>query len=153
MTEYVRGTLPWKDGKRKVRDGYTDLAVAVIKTAVDDYIKVLKLLNDDGISDSSRIKAEDEKRQLERFFHSDHYWLFAGFLETEIDPDVIIRQCGLRAMEKGKSRKKSEAGKNAGSVKKQIRKKTGNTINTRPQKAERKQNEAGKIIIGGYGGA
>ena len=106
MDTVVGGRLPWSDGRKMIRDGYTDLAATIIKTAVDDYIKVLRKINEANGPPDRDATLNREKESLERFFHSQWYELYSGLLETEIDPDVIIYQCGLRAKEEKKTKKK-----------------------------------------------
>ena len=110
----IRGSLPWSDGTRRRDDSYTNLAVMVIKTAVDDYIKTLRGLMKPNIKEQTAIRLNSEKQSLERFFYSEDYEFYSAFMETEVAPDVIIRQCALRAKE---PKKKKPAGRKKGTKK------------------------------------
>ena len=114
ITTAIRGSVPYS-GTNKRDDPYTNLAVMVIKTAVDDYIKVLRDLMKPDLKEQTAMRLNSEKESLERFFYSQDYEFYSGFMETEVAPDVIIRQCALRAKEAKK--KKPVTGRKKGVTK------------------------------------
>ena len=108
---------PWDTGSSAREDPYTELAITVVMTAVDDYIEILKTMLKGDLTDNEIHDCKLEKRRLERFFHSKDYEFYTAFMSTEIDPEVIIKLCPIRAKERleeeirkaeGKRRKKKE---------------------------------------------
>ena len=89
-------------------DPYTELAVAVLMQAVDDYIEVLKTLLKGGLAKSEIRDCEILKKELERFFYSQEYEFYTAFLSTEIDPQALIKHCPIRAKERLEEEKKKE---------------------------------------------
>ena len=89
-------------------DPYTELAVAVLMQAVDDYIEVLKTLLKGGLAKSEIRDCEILKKELERFFYSQEYEFYTAFLSTEIDPQALIKRCPIRAKERLEEEKKKE---------------------------------------------
>ena len=89
-------------------DPYTELAVAVLMQAVDDYIEVLKTLLKGGLTKSEIRDCEILKKELERFFYSQEYEFYTAFLSTEIDPQALIKHCPIRAKERLEEEKKKE---------------------------------------------
>ena len=107
---------PWDTGSSAKDDPYTELAVEVLMVSVEDYIEVLKTLLRGDLSDSEIHDCKLVKRRLEKFFRSKEYEFYAAFLSTEIDPEILIQQCGLRAKERleaelEKEREKEEEAK------------------------------------------
>lgn len=99
MPEMIHGTMAGHDG-----GGYTqyspwlDLAAAIVKTAADDYVKVLRKLWKRTTDIEKKRKLIVEKAELEEFFHSGWF----GML-TDIDPDRLMFQCRITAKEKEKA--------------------------------------------------
>lgn len=91
---------PWHTGSSAKDDPYTELAVEILMVSVEDYIEVLKTLLRCDLSDSEIHDCKLVKRRLEKFFRSKEYEFYAAFLSTEIDPEILIQQCGLRAKER-----------------------------------------------------
>ena len=89
-------------------DPYTELAIAVLMQAVDDYIEVLKTLLKGGLTKSEIRDCEILKKELERFFYSQEYEFYTAFLSTEIDPQALIKRCPIRAKERLEEEKKKE---------------------------------------------
>ena len=89
-------------------DPYTELAAAVLMQAVDDYIEVLKKLLKGGLAKSEIRDCEILKEELERFFYSQKYGFYAAFLNTEIDPQALIKNCPIRAKERLEEEKQKE---------------------------------------------
>lgn len=89
-------------------DPYTELAVAVLMQAVDDYIEVLKKLLKGGLTKSEIRDCEILKEELERFFYSQEYEFYTAFLSTEIDPQALIKHCPIRAKERLEEEKQKE---------------------------------------------
>ena len=89
-------------------DPYTELAVAVLMQAVDDYIEVLKTLLKGGLAKSEVRDCEILKEELERFFYSQEYEFYTAFLSTEIDPQALIKHCPIRAKERLEEEKQKE---------------------------------------------
>ena len=89
-------------------DPYTELAVAVLMQAVDDYIEVLKTLLKGGLAKSEVRDCEILKEELERFFYSQEYEFYTAFLSTEIDPQAPIKNCPIRAKERLEEEKQKE---------------------------------------------
>jgi len=76
---------------------YDELAMAIIKQAVKDYVKVIRMLWDKKLTVVQKRNLMLEKADLEGFFHSDWYeWL------TDINPDKLMAQCRVIAKEKEK---------------------------------------------------
>ena len=113
-TEIIVERPPWDTGGSAKDDPYTRLAVAVVMKAVEDYIEILKMFLKGNLTDTEIREYKLEKRRLEQFFHSKYYDLYTAFLTTEIDPELLIQQCGIRAKERlEEDRKKEEAKKTA----------------------------------------
>ena len=91
---------PWDTGSSAKDDPYTELAVEILMVSVEDYIEVLKTLLRGDLSDSEIHDCKLVKKRLEKFFRSKEYEFYAAFLSTEIDPEILIQQCGLRAKER-----------------------------------------------------
>ena len=107
---------PWDTGSSAKDDPYTELAVEILMVSVEDYIEVLKTLLRGDLSDSEIHDCKLVKKRLEKFFRSKEYEFYAAFLSTEIDPEILIQQCGLRAKERleaelEKEREKEEEAK------------------------------------------
>ena len=107
---------PWDTGSSAKDDPYTELAVEILMVSVEDYIEVLKTLLRGDLSDSEIHDCKLVKQRLEKFFRSKEYEFYAAFLSTEIDPEILIQQCGLRAKERleaelEKEREKEEEAK------------------------------------------
>ena len=110
MDDYyaISASVPWR--KKPEPDPYTSLAASIIKLAVEDYIKVLKAQIKAGGNERKAEMLAGERAVLERFFNSEHYALYSALLENEIDKDVLMQQCMMRAreqveMEKTKKKK------------------------------------------------
>lgn len=99
---------PWNIGSLGRDDPYTELAVEVVMTAVDDYIEILKTLLKGDLTDKEIHKCKLEKRRLERFFRSKDYGFYTAFMSTEIDPEAIIKLCPIRAKERLEEERKKE---------------------------------------------
>ena len=96
MTEMIPGTAVGHERSRSEEySPWFELAAAIVKSAVDDYIKVLRKLWRKTTDIKKKRKLIIEKAELEEFFHSEWY----GML-TDIDPDRLIFECRLRAKEK-----------------------------------------------------
>ena len=89
-------------------DPYTELAVAVLMQAVDDYIEVLKTLLKGGLAKSEVRDCEILKEEVERFFYSQEYEFYAAFLSTEIAPQALIKHCPIRAKERLEEERQKE---------------------------------------------
>ena len=105
MQEMMKASLPWSDGMRARDDPHKELAITVIRIAVDDYIKVLKNFMKDPDKQTDPVMLA-KKQELERFFRSENYEFYAAFMETEVDPEVLIKQCHLRAKERLEAEKR-----------------------------------------------
>lgn len=81
---------------------YKELAAAVVKHAASDYVKALRGLMREGISDEKRKSLTHEKEEVERFFRSGWYELL-----VDIDPDHLMKGCRMLAWEKEKKRLKN----------------------------------------------
>ena len=148
-TDIIVERPPWDTGDSAKDDPYTRLAVAVVMKAVEDYIEILKMFLKGNLADSEILEGKLEKRRLEQFFRSKYYDLYTAFLTTEIDPELLIKQCSIRAKERLEEERKEEEVKRAAekvenkekkSAKKQATKKAAK----KRQKA-RKYNETEKI--------
>lgn len=94
----TRGTMAGHDSCASMHSPWLDLAAAIVKTAADDYVKVLrKLWRKSAKPEDIRKKRKliAEKAELEDFFHSGWY----GTL-TDIDPEKMIYQCRIMAKAK-----------------------------------------------------
>ncbi|MFR7820230.1 hypothetical protein [Candidatus Pseudoruminococcus sp.] len=91
---------PWNTGSSAREDPYTELAITVVMTAVDDYIEMLKALFKGSLTDKEIHECKLEKRSLEKFFRSKDYEFYTAFMSTEIDPEAIIKLCPIRAKER-----------------------------------------------------
>ena len=140
---------PWDSGGSARDDPYTRLAVAIVMKAVEDYIAILKTFLKGNLTDTEIHEYKLEKRRLEQFFYSKYYDLYTAFLTTEIGPEILIKQCGIRAKERlEEERKKEEAKKAAEKLenkeKKSAKKQATKKAAKKRQKA-RKYNETEKI--------
>lgn len=94
----IHGTMAGYDsGGYSADSPYLDLAAAIVKTAADDYIKLLRKLWSRKPDIQQKRKLIVEKAELEEFFHSGWYEAL-----TDIDPDRLMYQCKMNAMEKEK---------------------------------------------------
>ena len=149
-TEIIVERPPWDTGGSARDDPYTRLAVAIVMKAVEDYIAILKTFLKGNLTDTEIHEYKLEKRRLEQFFHSKYYDLYTAFLTTEIDPELLIKQCGIRAKERlEEDRKKEEAKKAAEKVenkgKKSAKKQaTKKAVKQAVKKAARKRQKARK---------
>ena len=112
-TEIIVERPPWDTGGSAKDDPYTRLAVAVVMKAVEDYIEILKMFLKGNLTDTEIHEGKLEKRRLEQFFHSKYYDLYTAFLTTEIDPEILIQQCGIRAKERLEEERNKEEAKKA----------------------------------------
>ena len=95
----IHGTMAGHDGGGySAYSPYLDLAAAIVQTAVDDYVKILRKLWNGKLDISRKRKLIVDKAELEDFFHSEWYEML-----TDIDPDRLIYQCRLLAKEKEKT--------------------------------------------------
>ena len=76
----IRGTMAGHESGYGMPSPWLDLAAAIVKTAADDYVRVLRKLWRRSTG------AEDVRRTL-----------------TDIDPDRLIYQCRITAREKEKA--------------------------------------------------
>ena len=118
-------------------DPYTELAVAVLMQAVDDYIEVLKTLLKGGLAKSEVRDCEILKEELERFFYSQEYEFYTAFLSTEIDPQALIKHCPIRAKERLEEEKQKEEEK----AKKAAEKAAEKAAQEQAEKAVQEQSE------------
>ena len=94
----IHGTMAGHDsGGYNADSPYLDLAAAVVKTAADDYIKILRKLWSRKLELHQKRKLIVKKAELEEFFHSSWYEML-----TDIDPDRLMYQCKLCAKEREK---------------------------------------------------
>jgi hypothetical protein len=94
----IHGTMAGHDGIGYSTDSpILDLAAAIVKAAVDDYVKTLRNLWSRNLDISRKRKLIIEKTELEEFFHSSWYEML-----TDIDPDFLVYQCKILAKEKEK---------------------------------------------------
>ena len=94
----IHGTMAGHDGIGYSADSpILDLAAAIVKAAVDDYVKTLRNLWSRNLNISRKRKLIIEKTELEEFFHSSWYEML-----TDIDPDFLVYQCKILAKEKEK---------------------------------------------------
>ena len=91
---------PWDTGSSAREDPYTELAITVVMTAVEDYIEILKTMLKGDLTDNEIHDCKLEKRRLEKFFRSKDYEFYTAFMSTEIDPEDIIKLCPIRAKER-----------------------------------------------------
>ena len=94
----IHGMMAGHEPSAGVYSPWLDLAAAIVKTAADDYVKVLrKLWRKSARPEDIRKKRYliAEKAELEDFFHSAWYETL-----TDIDPDKLIYQCRLTARAK-----------------------------------------------------
>ena len=76
---------------------YDELAMAIVKQAVKDYVKVIRKLWDKKLTVVQKRNLMLQKADLEGFFNSGWYeWL------TDINPDKLMAQCRVIAKEKEK---------------------------------------------------
>ena len=110
----IHGTMAGHDGIGYSADSpILDLAAAIVKAAVDDYVKTLRNLWSRNLDISRKRKLIIEKTELEEFFHSSWYEML-----TDIDPDFLVYQCKILA--KGKEKKAIER-ENMKRIKQKIR--------------------------------
>ena len=111
MDEYysIKASVPWR--QKSQPDPYTSLAASIIKSAVEDYIRVLKSQIKAGGNERKAEALAGERAVLERFFNSEHYALYSALLENDIDKDVLMKQCMLRAREQVKKETSKKTGK------------------------------------------
>lgn len=94
----MHGTMAGHDGGGySMYSPYLDLAAAIVKTAAEDYIKLLRKLWSRKLDIRQKRKMIVEKAELEEFFHSGWYETL-----TDIDPDRLMYQCKMLAKEKEK---------------------------------------------------
>lgn len=94
----MHGTMAGHDGGGySMYSPYLDLAAAIVKTAAEDYIKLLRKLWSRKLDIRQKRKLIVEKAELEEFFHSGWYETL-----TDIDPDRLMYQCKMLAKEKEK---------------------------------------------------
>ena len=105
----ISASVPWH--KKPEPDPYTSLAASIIKSAVEDYIKVLKAQIKAGDNERKVEALAGERAVLERFFNSEHYALYSALLENDIDKDVLMKQCMFRAREQVEMEKTKRQGK------------------------------------------
>ena len=106
---HITARQPWDTGPSSGGDPYGELAISVVLQAVEDYIKALKMLIKGGLTADEEADCEIEKEQLERFFRSQDYVFYTAFMSSEIDGEVIIKNCAVRAKEQlDEERKKEE---------------------------------------------
>ena len=91
---------PWNTGSLGRDDPYTELAVEVVVTAVDDYIEIFKKFLIGDLKTSEIRECELLKAELEQFFRSKEFKFYTAFLSTEIDPEAIIKLAPIRAKER-----------------------------------------------------
>ena len=99
---------PWDTGSSAREDPYTELAITVVMTAVEDYIEILKTMLKGDLTDNEIHDCKLEKRRLERFFRSKDYEFYTAFMSTEIDPEAIIKLAPIRAKERLEEERKKE---------------------------------------------
>ena len=99
---------PWDTGSSAREDPYTELAITVVMTAVEDYIEILKTMLKGDLTDNEIHDCKLEKRRLESFFRSKDYEFYTAFMSTEIDPEAIIKLCPIRAKERLEEERKKE---------------------------------------------
>lgn len=110
----IHGTMAGHDGIGYSTDSpILDLAAAIVKAAVDDYVKTLRNLWSRNLDISRKRKLIIEKTELEEFFHSSWYEML-----TDIDPDFLVYQCKILAKEK---EKKAIERKNMKRIKQEIK--------------------------------
>ena len=123
---------PWDTGASAREDPYTELAITVVMTAVEDYIEVLKTMLKGDLTDNEIHDCKLEKRRLERFFRSKDYEFYTAFMSAEIDPEILIQQCPIRAKERLEEERKKEEEKAKEAAEKaaaeQVEAKQNNTI-------------------------
>ena len=131
---------PWDTGSSAREDPYTELAITVVMTAVEDYIEILKTMLKGDLTDNEIHDCKLEKRRLERFFRSKDYEFYTAFMSTEIDPEAIIKLCPIRAKErleeeirKAEEKAKEAAEKAANKATKKTAKKTAKEKATKEQ--------------------
>ena len=91
---------PWDTGASAREDPYTELAITVVMTAVDDYIEIFKKFLIGDLKASEIRECELLKKELEQFFRSKEFKFYTAFLSTEIDPEAIIKLAPIRAKER-----------------------------------------------------
>ena len=110
----IHGTMAGHDGIGYSADSpILDLAAAIVKAAVDDYVKTLRNLWSRNLNINRKRKLIIEKTELEEFFHSSWYEML-----TDIDPDFLVYQCKILAKEK---EKKAIERKNMKRIKQEIK--------------------------------
>ena len=105
---------PWDDGSGPdYSSPYRDLATAIVQLAVKDYKKTLRAIWRNPKSEAERRKLIKEKIELEEFFHSGEYRMYCN-----IDPDTLIKNCYLTAIE---DEKKAISRRNKKKIKNQLK--------------------------------
>ena len=108
----INGHQPWDDGSGPNLDSpYRDLATAIVTLAVKDYKKTLRSMWKNPASAKTRRRLMDTKMEIEEFFHSGAYGMYC-----DIDPDKLIQNCRLTAIE---DEKKAIAKRNKARIKKE----------------------------------
>lgn len=95
MPELIHGTMAGHEGGCNIYSPWLDLAAAIVKTAADDYVRILRRLWRKTTDIRKKRTLIVEKTELEEFFHSGWYETL-----TDIDPDRLIYQCKMLAKEK-----------------------------------------------------
>ena len=122
-------TPPWDDGSGPdYSSPYRDLATAIVQLAVKDYKKTLRAIWRNPKSEAERRKPIKDKTELEEFFHSGDYRMYCN-----IDPDKLIRNCYLTAIE---DEKKAISRRNKRKIKNQMK-----------NHKEEQAHETGKSIV------
>lgn len=94
----IHGSMAGHDGGGySMYSPYLELAAAIVKTAADDYIKLLRKLWSRKLDIRQKRKLIVEKAELEEFFHSGWYETL-----TDIDPERLMYQCKMLAKDKEK---------------------------------------------------
>lgn len=97
-TRMISASLPWNDGTESHGgDQYNELAAEIVLQAVKDYVSIIRQLWKRDLTMKEKRKLIVEKMDLEEFFHSGWF----GVL-TDIDPDSLMQNCRIRAIEKEK---------------------------------------------------
>lgn len=120
---------PWSDGSGPdYSSPYRDLATAIVQLAVKDYKKTLRAIWRNPKSEAERRKLIKDKTELEEFFHSGDYRMYC-----DIDPDKLIRNCHMTAIE---DEKKAISRRNKRNIKNQMK-----------HHKEEQAHETGKSIV------
>ena len=88
----------WVAGSRAAKESsYAYFAAAIVRQAVNDYVKVISKLWQKNCSITQRRNLMLTKVELEEFFSSEWYACL-----TDIDPEMLMARCKLIAREKQK---------------------------------------------------